>query len=494
MEHLPALLVAIPMMGSAIVAIVRERTFAWLMSAAISFLMPLISLLILHQTYTDGVISYHLGGWEPPLGIEYRIDVANAYVLVIVSVIAAILMPYAKRSVESEIAPHDQGWFYTMYLLCLCGLLGITITGDAFNAFVFLEVSSLSTYAMIALGRNRQALIAAYQYLIIGTLGASLYVLGVGLLYVMTGTLNFADLAERLPNVESDRPILAALAFITVGLSLKIALFPLHKWLPNSYAYAPSMATVFLAATATKVAIYLLVRFIFTIYGPTGLLEGLRLEVVIIAFSLAAMFIASFVACFQQNIERMLAFSSVAQIGYITLGISFLNKTGLTGGLLHLFNHALMKGALFMATGAVMMRVGSVMAKDMAGVGKKMPLTMGAFSLAGLSLIGVPGTVGFESKWFLARAAVETGQVWLVFAIMLSSLIAVVYIGRVVEIAYFREPSPGAAFAKDPPLSMILPLWIMTIACFYFGIDGSLTSDTAARAAEAFLLSAGGAN
>ena len=145
-----------------------------------------------------------------------------------------------------------------MYLVAMTGLLGIAITGDAFNAFVFLEVSSLSSYAMIAMGRDRRALVAAYQYLIVGTIGASFYVIGVGLIYMMTGTLNLALIAERIGAVETSRPVLAALAFIVVGISMKLALFPLHVWLPNAYTYAPSVATVFLAATATKVAVYLL--------------------------------------------------------------------------------------------------------------------------------------------------------------------------------------------------------------------------------------------
>ncbi|MEP2943613.1 MAG: monovalent cation/H+ antiporter subunit D family protein [Hyphomicrobiales bacterium] len=492
-EHLPALQVAIPMLGAAVVAMTRKGQIAWLIAILISFAMPLFSILLLHEVFAHGVISYAMGGWEPPYGIEYRIDVANAFVLVIVSLMAAITLPYAKRVVELEIAPHNHSWFYTMYLLCLCGLLGIAITGDAFNAFVFLEVSSLSTYAMIAMGRDRRALVAAYQYLIMGTIGATLYVIGVGILYAMTGTLNFADLAVRLQDVSSDAPLLVALSFVTVGLSLKVALFPLHKWLPNAYAYAPTMATIFLASTATKVAIYLLVRFIYSVYDPSIKFDGYSAGVVFVGLSIAAMFIASFVACLQRNVERMLAFSSVAQIGYITLGISFGVKTGLTGGLVHLVNHAFMKGALFMCTGAIMMRLGSVKLDDMAGVGRKMPITMALFTAAGLSLIGVPGTVGFVSKWYLALAAFETGQAWLAFAIMGSSLIAVVYVGRVIEVAYLREPSAKVMMAKDPPLSMMIPTVILVVACYYFGIDAGLTTETAERAADALLSSAGGA-
>lgn len=492
MDHLPVLLVAIPMIGASVVAMTRNSNLAWFLSLAISLVMPVFAGLLLHEVYKAGVISYALGGWAPPYGIEYRVDVANAFVLLIVSVMGAFALIYAKRVVEEDIADHNRPWFYTMYLLCLCGLLGIAVTGDAFNAFVFLEVSSLSTYAMIAMGRDRRALIAAYQYLIMGTIGATLYVLGVGILFAMTGTLNFADMAEQLKDVEETRPIFAALSFIIVGLSLKVALFPLHKWLPNAYAYAPTMATVFLASTATKVAIYLLVRFVYSIYAPVIDFGATSTAVVIVGLSLLAMFIASFVACTQKNVERMLAFSSVAQIGYITLGMSFGSKLGLTGGLVHLLNHAVMKGALFMCTGAIMLRLGSVKLDDMAGIGRKMPITMAMFVLAGLSLIGVPGTVGFVSKWYLALASFEAGHAWLAFAIMASSLLAVVYIGRVVEVAYFREPSFKVMMSEEPPLSMMIPTALLVVACIYFGIDAELTAETAAKAAEVLLAGIGG--
>ena len=320
--------------------------------------MPVIAGALLWQVLQNGPISYHLGGWPPPWGIEYRVDVLSAFVLLLVSAVSAVMMPFARRSVAFEIEGDKQAWFYSMYLLCLTGLLGITITGDAFNAFVFLEISSLSTYVLIAMGRDRRALLASYQYLIMGTIGATFYVIGVGLLYLVTGSLNMVDIASRLgpASVEQFRPIVVALAFLTVGISLKLALFPLHVWLPNAYAYAPSFATAFLAATATKVAVYLLVRIFFSIFGVAISLEALRGDV-LLALSVAAMFLASILAVYEQNLKRMLAYSSVAQIGYITFGISLANTNGLTGGIVHLFNHAVMKGALFLALGAVVYRV-----------------------------------------------------------------------------------------------------------------------------------------
>lgn len=485
--QLPALQIVVPLLGAVLCAFLRNGWLAWGLALLVSLGMPVIAGLMLIEVITNGPISYASGGWEPPWGIELRVDVINGFVLFLVSIVAAVMMPYARQSVAAEIDADKHARFYSMYLMCLTGLLGITITGDAFNAFVFLEVSSLSTYALIALGKDRRALLAAYQYLILGTIGATFYVIGVGILYNSTGTLNLVDMATRISAVEDSRAVLAALAFLTVGISLKLALFPLHVWLPNAYAYAPSFATAFLAATATKVAVYLLLRYYFSVFGVGFVFEELPVSEVILVLSIAAMFGASIVAVFQANVKRMLAYSSVAQIGYITLGIALANQTGLTGGIVHLFNHAVMKGALFLALGAVVLRIGSVKIDDLAGLGRRMPLTMGSFVIAGLSIIGAPGTVGFISKWYLGIAALEKGWWWLVFLLVLSSLISVVYIGRVVEVTWFRPVSKIAAEAEDPPLSMLIPTLILVVATVYFGVDTTLTANVAGQAAQALL-------
>jgi multicomponent Na+:H+ antiporter subunit D len=487
--HLPALQVVIPLLGALLAGLLRRGSVAFALALVVSWIMPFISVAMLWQTLSSGPISYHLGGWEPPWGIEYRVDALNGFVLVLVSTVSAVIMPFARRSVAFEVAEGQQAWFYCMYLLCLTGLLGITVTGDAFNAFVFLEISSLSTYVLIALGHDRRALLSAFQYLVMGTIGATFYVIGVGLLYLLTGSLNMVDIAARLGPVwaENSRAIVAALAFVTVGISLKLALFPLHVWLPNAYAYAPSWVTTFLSATATKVAIYLLVRFYFSIFGVAIDFRALHVTEIIIVLSVAAMFVASFIAVFETNLKRMLAFSSVAQIGYITLGIGLANQAGLTGGLVHVVNHALMKAALFLAAGAIFYRVGTVQLKELVGIGRKMPLTMAAFTIAGLGLVGTPGTSGFVSKWYLALGALDKGWWVLVFLIVGSSLIALVYVGRVLEAAWLREPSAAIAHANDPPLSMLLPLIVLATATIYFGIDTEWTAGIAGTAAK-FLL------
>ncbi|MCB1717163.1 MAG: monovalent cation/H+ antiporter subunit D family protein [Candidatus Competibacteraceae bacterium] len=486
-HHLPILQVILSLLAAPLCALLPAGRLPWLLALVVSTLSLLIAGTLLSQVWDGAVISYALGGWPPPIGIEYRVDVLNAFILLLVTIIGTLVMLYAYASINSEIERKRQPLFYAAYLLCLSGLLGITITGDAFNVFVFLEISSLATYTMIALGRNRRALTASYQYLIMGTIGATFILIGIGLLYAMTGTLNMADLAVRLPAVDGARTVQAAFAFLTVGICLKLALFPLHLWLPNAYAYAPSVVTAFIAATATKVAVYLLLRFFFTIFGNEFSFGSMHLHFVLLPLALAAILATSTVAIFQNNIKRLLAYSSVAQIGYMILGIAFASVTGVTAGILHLFNHALMKSALFLALGCVVYRIGSCNLNDMAGLGKRMPWTMAAFVAGGLSLIGVPLTVGFISKWYLILGALERGWWWVAVLVLIGSLLAVIYIWRVVETAYFKPAPEGQTARCEAPLSMLVPMWILVLANFYFGIDASLSTGAARFAAQQLL-------
>jgi multicomponent Na+:H+ antiporter subunit D len=485
--HLPALQVVVPLIAAPLCVLLRRPALTWLVALAASWITFAVALALLLQVLERGTVSYLMGSWAAPWGIEYRVDLVNAFLLVLVSAMAAVVVPYARASVAAEIASGQHYLFWCTFLLCLSGLLGITITGDAFNVFVFLEISSLATYILIALGRDRRALVAAYQYLVMGTIGATFIVIGVGLLYLMTGTLNLADLSQRVGDVRLVRPELAALAFLTVGISLKLALFPLHLWLPNAYAYAPSVVTAFLAGTATKVALYLLLRFGFNVFGQSQVFARLPLGDMLLALSVAAMLVASVVAIFQSDVKRLFAYSSVAQIGYITLGVSFVSATGLTAGLVHLFNHAVAKGAVFLLLGCVALRIGQPQMERIAGLGRRMPWTAAGLVVAGLSLIGVPGTVGFVSKWYLVLAALERGWWWLAALVLASSLLAVAYVWRVVEACYLREPSTALSGAREAPLSMLLPAWLLVAACVLFGLDTSSTVGLASQAAQILL-------
>ena len=483
-DHLLVLQVVVPLMSAPVCILLHRSGLVWILALLVSWLCLFSAVVLMQHVEVHGHISYLMGNWATPWGIEYRLDPLNAYVLLIVAAIGAITMTLAPRLVAQEIAEDRIYLFYATWLLNLAGLFGVIVTGDIFNLFVFIEISSLSSYALVSLGRDRIALVAAYRYLILGTIGATFFLIGVGLLYVITGTLNMADMAQRLPQLETYRTVITALAFITTGICIKFALFPLHSWLPNAYTYAPSVISAYMAATTTKVFIYVLLILLFTIFGARFVFEELYLNVILMISAIAAIFSGSLSAIYQVNIKRMLAYSSIAQIGYMVLGISMLTVTGLVGGIIHLFNHALIKCGLFVCLGYVYYRTGSVKIEAFKGLGRQMPWTMAAFVILGFSLIGVPLTVGFISKWYLIQASIEVHNWWLAFLVLLGSLLSAVYIWKVVECAYFHtddgtSTSGTNETVQEVPLSMLVPLWVLV-----------MTSRYAYRAAE-FLLGVG---
>ena len=224
--HLPVLQIVIPLISAPVCLLLRRRWLSWGFAMMVSGATLVMTALLLLRVFDSGVVTYELGGWAPPWGIEYRIDSINGFVLLLVATIATVVLFYSPASLAHEL-PEDRHYlFYTAYLLCLTGLLGVAITGDAFNLFVFLEISALSSYVLIGLGSDRRALTAAYQYLVMGTLGATFIVIGIGLIYAVTGTLNMADMHERLMAGEPNRTVLVAFAFLTVGISLNWPCFP----------------------------------------------------------------------------------------------------------------------------------------------------------------------------------------------------------------------------------------------------------------------------
>ena len=490
-EHLPALQVVLPLISAPLAILLRRPAAAFAVVTAAAWAAFAIAVALWLRVHAQGVVSYHLGGWAPPWGIEYRIDRLNSFVLALVSGLAAVVLPYSRASIAHEIPRETHYFFYAMNGLCLAGLLGMTITGDAFNLFVFLEISSLSSYVLIALGQDRRALMASFQYLIMGSLGATFIVIGIGFLYLTTGTLNVADMAERIGAVGNSRPVLAALAFLTVGISLKAAIFPLHQWMPGAYTHAPSAVTAFLAGTATKVSLYVLISLYFRVFGESLVFRDLPLPRVMLALSLFAMFVPNFVAIFQNNIKRLFAYSSVGQIGYITLGLSFDSVHGLAASIMHLFNHGIAKCALFLLIGGIVARLtdrpGHPPAPTfdrLAGLAKHMPVTSIGIVIGGLSLIGVPGTAGFISKWHLVLAAIEKGQWWLVGAILLSSLLSIGYVWRFIEAAYLREPHADMAGRGEAPLVLQIPVWLLLGATIWFGFDTTFPLGSALDAAR----------
>ncbi len=486
--HYPALQVIVPMLSAPLVMLLREHRLSWMAATAASLCAFAIAVALTLTVFEVGEVHYLMGSWPAPYGIELGVDAMSALVLLIVTGASSLALIAGAASLEREIESERQPLFFAAWLLALAGLCGILVTADAFNIFVFMEISSLASYILVAGGPDRRALPAVFKYLIIGTIGATFYLIGVGLIYLMTGTLNLADMELRIPEVADPKPIFIAAGFITIGLALKAAIFPLHIWLPNAYTYAPHVVTVFLAACATKVSLYVLLRFDFVVFQPNLVGHELQFAYFLLPLSLMAILIASAVAIFESNLKRLLAWSSVAQIGYITLGASLVSIAGVTASLLHIFNHALAKAALFLTMACLALSVSKLHIDSIGGVARRMPWTMAAFVLAGLSLIGVPGTAGFISKWYLISATLESGPggVLLVAIIVISSLMAVVYIWRVVESAYFREAADGPAIS-EAPLMLLIPTWAVVLLNLYFGFFPTLPLELSSSAAETLL-------
>ena len=444
-----------------------------------------MALALLYKALSGEVMLYTLGGWVAPWGIEYRVDIANAFILVLITAIVAIVTPFARCSIGKEVARERTYLFYALWLLHLAGLCGVVVTGDAFNLFVFIEIASLSSYALIASGHKRRALMSSYRYLMIGTVGATFILIGIGLLYAMTGTLNIADLAARLRLIEGgmdgSETIATAFAFLTVGLCIKCGIFPLHYWLPGAYTHAPSAVSALLAGTTSKVFIYVLIRFLFTLFGDDYAFGLMLLDRVLMIAAILAIISGSLLAIYADDAKQLLAYSSVAQIGYMVLGISLVSVAGLTASFVHLLNHALIKTALFMVVACYFFRVGSNRLEDLRGIGRQMPLTSVMLVIGGLSLIGVPATAGFISKWYLVSAALAY-NVWLAALVLASSLLAVIYIGKFLEVVYSRVEKDTTT-VQDAPLSLLLPTCLIIFANVYFGFDTRWTAQLADQVA-----------
>ncbi len=489
-EQGPAFLIVLPLLMGAIIAILPNRSMAWWFTFFVTLICTYTAFGLFQHIYFDSFLLYTMGGWAPPHGISLIVDGLSAPILLLISVMAMLTVIYALPASISEIEPKKRGPFYAAFLICFAGLMGMVITGDAFNVFVFLEVSSISTYALVAMGaaRDRRSLAAAYNYLIMGSIGATFFVIGLGFLFMETGTLNMAEMSAILSDLDGGtRVSKVGYGFIVVGLGLKIAMFPLHTWLPRAYAYAPTKITIFLASTATKAAIYLLLRFTFTVFDPSFDYISIMLKYLIVGAAVVGMVFASFQAIFQSDVRRVLAYSSVAQVGYILLGIGIATSSGLAAGYLHLLNHAIIKGCLFISVGAFWYRFGITRVDDFSGLFKTMPLTMGAFTLGGLSLIGVPFTAGFVSKVKLILAAAEQEMWWAVLVIVFSSVLAIVYIGRIIMAAYFGSPPKinGSTFTKNKaPFMMLFPMWVLGLMSIAIGLNAFGIGDTFVSASE----------
>jgi multicomponent Na+:H+ antiporter subunit D len=446
---IPLLLIASAMLMP-IVAF-KKKSFAWPFAMLVTMCTGAISVFNVFKIIEVGKpIHYQMGNWSSHWGIEYVLDHLSAFVMLVINIIAVLVLLHAKKVVEREM-PGKEVPYFAAILLMLCGFNGIVITGDLFNLYVFLEISSLSLYGLIAIG-SKQSPVASFRYLIMGTVAGSFYLLGVGFLYMVTGSLNMADVKAIIPtlmNQAAAPTVIIALAMMVLGMGIKMALFPLHGWLPDAYTYAPSTSSAIIAPTGTKVGSYVLLRIMFFVFGVKFVTETLPVATVIAWLAAIGIIYGSIMAIAQKELKRMLAYSSVAQVGYIGLGFGLANPWGLVGALLHIINHAFMKACLFLVAGNLRYKLGhSNIFKLTNDVRKKMPWTMAAFTVCALSMVGLPPMAGFFSKWYLALGTIQSSN-WLFLAVILvSSLLNAVYFFRVLEKVYMK-PIAAKVAAKD---------------------------------------------
>ena len=475
MTHLPVLIPVTLLFSAFMIPLAGffKRDFAFaiaLIGAFLSFAFSASGLLVV---ISGGEIRYHLGGWAPPIGIEYVLDVLSAFMATLVTLVGSLVLLYSRRSILQEV-PERFVPIYALAMLLLAGLCGIVVTADLFNLFVFLEIASLSAYALMAVGDERGP-VASFRYLILGSIAGSFYVLGVGFLYFSTGSLNMADVAQRLPDLYHSRAVAAAATLIFIALGLKMALFPLHLWLPDVYTYAPSAITGLIAPIMTKVAAYAVIRIYLSVFQPHYLRDILPVTSIIGWLAAAGVLYGSVMAIAQSDFRRMLAYSSISQIGYIGLGIGLANPLGMIGALLHILNHAFMKACLFLVAGSIRFRTGRWEVSSFAGLGRKMPWTMAAFTVSALSMVGIPPAAGFFSKWYLLLGGIDRGNWVFVATILLSSLLTAVYFFRVLEQVYAgRSEESAFTNVSDPPASMLFPTIVLGAGVLVLGLLNSI--------------------
>lgn len=469
-EQTPVLILIALFVGALLVPTVglaRPR-LAYPLTLTTLFVYALLSANGLVAVIANGPIRYHLAGWKPPIGIELNLDHLSAFVVGVLATISLLVSVYARVVVRRELGSKEMP-FYTVMLIMLVGLNGMVLTGDLFNLYVFFEISSLSGYALMALG-HRKAAVSAYRYLLMGTVGASFYLIGVAYLYALTGSLNMADVAERIPALHTNPALLLSIVFVVVGLGLKMALFPMHLWLPDAYTYASSTATAIIAPVMTKVSAYVLIRVLYFVYDVELFHEGVPIGAALTWLGVAGAVVGSVMAIAQKDLKRMLAYSSVSQVAYIAVGIGLANHYALIGAMLHVLNHAVMKCCLFLIAGHIALQTGSTRIVVLDGLGRRMPWTFFAFTASALAMIGLPPTGGFFSKWYIVIGGIDAGQWPVVVVVVASSLLTAVYFFRLLIRIYTAPEPEDSTGLTDPVWSMRLPVVVLGALVILFGL------------------------
>ena len=474
MSHqLPAILFLLPLFAAISMPVVCLKHRHWSKSISLTILaaMVLVSILNLHNVVNHGEVRYAFSGWTAPLGIEWVADGLASVILVLLSVLGLLGVvftgPTSPKALGGRIVH-----YYTLILLFFSALTGIVFARDLFNLFVFLEVAAISSYALIGVAGGR-ALFAAFRYLILGTIGASIYLLGVSYLYAVTGTLNMADMADKLPLLLGSKALVGGLLFIFIGLGIKMALVPFHSWMPEAYAYAPDSVSPIMASLLTKIVLLAWVRIIYWVLNASiAIFDIPILQLVAVLGALAAVIGAS-LALAQRDIKMMFAYGGISHIGIILIGIGQGNQTGFVGGIFYLLNDAVMQAALFFLAGVAFCHYGVRTIDDIGRVGKQAPWLTGSLVVIALGMVGLPPTGGFFGKWNIILGALEAGNYVSVAAVVLSTLLTLAYFVKLFE-GIFRQTSTRLDVQfGEIPLSFKMTLGVTSAAIMLLGLFSS---------------------
>ena len=450
----------------------------------------ILSLLVMYHLYVvdSTPLIYAFGSWPPPVGIVYEVDRLSSLMGLLINGLVLLATMFSVRYMEHE--PKVQ-WYYTLLLGFEAGMLGCVYTGDVFNLFVMLEVMSVAAYGLVAFRRDtHEAVEAAVKYAIVGSVATTVYFIAITFAYGTFGTLNMADLALKLRN--SSLPItgppigdifLGSALFLALtfwAFSLKAAIAPNHFWLPDAHPAAPSPVSALLSGIMVKVALFAIMRYLFTLFrgAPPVIPIVKALDYALIILGVVSAIVGATLMLTQRDIKRLIAYGTVLNVGYIAMGMGLATPSGLTASIFHLVNHAVGKALLFMAAGALIHAAGTRNFDELAGVGKRMPLTSAAFLIGALALAGAPPLNGFMSKLMLFRAYLEVG--WLaplVVVIVITSVFALMGYLKAFYHIYARQPVKDVSGIKEAPSSMLTPLLILAALCIFLGVTAPLVVD-----------------
>lgn len=484
-SQLPILLFLVPFVTAVAMPILCAKRRSWCrpLSTAAVFVMVILAVINLRVVLLEGSIEYALGGWTAPIGIAWLDDPLAAIVALTMTVVALLSLIYGRTVVAPSLDKSVQ--YYTLVLLFISALVGIIFAADLFNVFVFLEVAALTSYALVGAAGGK-ALVYAFRYLLLGSFGATLYLLGVSYLYAATGTLNMADLAARIPELITSTAVVSGLIFVFLGLSIKMALIPLHGWLPGAYANAPNSVAPLLASTVTKVALVAWVRIEYALIAPGIEVSHVAVLVLLEDIGVLAAVIGGALALVQTDIKRIFAYGGISHIGLILVGVSLGNSTAMAGGLFYLVNDALMQMTLFMIAGVVVHYHGAQTLDDLKSVSSRSPWLTGALVVVAISMVGLPPTGGFFGKWNIVLGALEAQHYLAVFAVLASTLLTLGYFLRLFS-SWFHQPVSIQTEQLQIAVPLRVSLGIASIALIVLGF----ASDSIVQVLRESLTSAG---